>query len=266
LNPKVAVAQISCALGKLETNLKSIHHLAEQAARSEPDILSFPELATTGYSLNARWRKFSETIPGRTTERLSRIAMEFGLYLVCGLPEPDSRSGRIFNSAVLIGPDGSEVGTYRKVHLWEQERRYFTPGKRFRVFKTKVGQIGLGVCYDLEFPESARALALQGAEIIIYSSAQPHPFEAHVDAYLQSRAAENCLYVCHSNRTGREGKTLFFGQSQIVSPDCKVLRKMNREQGYSTARLDLGLTRRLRRRKLPYLKQRVPDAYRPLLR
>jgi predicted amidohydrolase len=234
------------------------------ATRSEPRILCFPELATTGYSLNARWRKFSETIPGPTTEKLSRIANEYGFYVVCGMPELDARSGRIFNSSVLVNPDGARIETYRKVHLWENERKYFTPGRGFRVFNTKIGRIGLGVCYDLEFPESARALALQGAEIIIYSSAEPHPFENYVSTYLRSRAAENSLYVCHSNRIGREGDTWFFGQSQIVSPTNNVLKVMKREQGYVTEALDLGLIHKLRRRKLPYLKQRVPNAYKSL--
>jgi predicted amidohydrolase len=266
MNPKVAIAQMNCKLGKPEANLESIRELAERASRSEPHLLCFPELATTGYSLNSRWRKFSETVPGPTTEHLANIAEEYGFYLICGMPELDPRSKQIFDSAVLFSPDGHLVGTYRKIHLWKFERRYFTAGKRFQVFKTKLGRIGLGVCYDLEFPESARAMALQGAEIIIYSSAQPHPMEAHVDAYIRSRAGENCLYVCHSNRIGREGRTTFFGQSQIVSPDCKALAKLGREQGFATARLDLGMIHRLSRAKLPYLKQRVPSAYLPLRR
>jgi predicted amidohydrolase len=261
MNPKVAVAQMDCKLGEPAANLKSIRELAERAARSEPRIICFPELATTGYSLNAGWRKFSEPIPGQTSEYLARIADEYGVYLVCGMPELDPRSKRIFDSLLLFGSNGNLVGAYRKIHLWKFERRYFTPGKRFQVFHTKVGRIGLGVCYDLEFPESARSLALQGAEVIIYSSAQPHPMEAHVDAYIRSRAGENCLFVCHSNRIGREGRTTFFGQSQIVSPDCKVLAKLDRKRGFATARLDLGMIHRLDQAKLPYLKQRVPSAY-----
>ena len=261
MKPAVSVAQMNCKLGKPDTNLNTIREIARRAVRSEPDILCFPELATTGYSLNARWRKFSETVPGATTERLASIAREYGFHLVCGIPELDAKSRRIFDSSILFGPDGDVVGVYRKVHLWNFERRYFTPGNRFKVFKTKIGKIGLGVCYDLEFPESARALALEGAEIIIYSSAQPHPMETHVDTYIRSRAGENCVYVCHSNRIGKEGGTMFFGHSQIVSPDCRVLAKLGGKQGFATARLDLGMIQKLSRSKLPYLKQRVPSAY-----
>ncbi|HUK28852.1 MAG TPA: carbon-nitrogen hydrolase family protein [Candidatus Acidoferrales bacterium] len=261
MKTKVAVAQIRCQLGKPDANLKTIHNLSVKAAKSGPDILCFPELATTGYSLNVKWRKFSETIPGQTSERLASIAREYGFHLVCGMPELDAKSGRIFDSSILFDPDGEVVGAYRKIHLWNVERRYFTPGKRFKVFDTKIGKIGLGVCYDLEFPESARALALEGAEIIIYSSAQPHPMETHVDTYIRSRAGENCVYVCHSNRIGKEGGTMFFGHSQIVSPECRVLAKLGREQGFAAARLDLGMIQKLSRSKLPYLRQRVPSAY-----
>lgn len=133
---------MNCKLGKPTTNLKSIRELAERAARSEPHILCFPELATTGYSLNARWRKFSETIPGPTTEHLANIAEEFGFYLVCGIPELNPRSKEIFDSAVLFRPDGNIVGTYRKIHLWKVERRYFTPGSGFKFSTLGLERLG----------------------------------------------------------------------------------------------------------------------------
>jgi predicted amidohydrolase len=162
---------------------------------------------------------------------------------------------------VLINSNGEVEGVYRKIHLWDIERSYFTPGKRFEVFKTKFGKIGLGICYDLEFPESARALALKGAQIIFYSSAQPEPMGNHVDAYIKSRAGENCLYVCHSNRTGREDKMTFFGQSQIVSPWCEVLARKDSGTGLAIAKIDLSLIKRLSKKKLPYLRQRMPSTY-----
>jgi len=230
------------------------------ASLREADIVSFPELATTGYSLNRRWRDHAEVIPGPTSNRLAKIAEEFGFYLICGMVERDSKSKRIFDSAVIIDPSGDCVGVYRKVHLWAAERRFFTPGNHFPVFQTKCGKIGLGICYDLEFPETARALALQGVEIIFFSSAQPSCMEKLVDTYIRSRAAENCVFVAHSNRVGKEGRTIFFGRSQIVSPDGRAVARKNREQGVVVARVGFGVSRRVRMR-LPYLRQRVPDAY-----
>ena len=261
MNPIVAVAQIDCELGRPERNIKTISKLTQRASRCEVDIVCFPELATSGYSLNSRWRKFAEPIPGEITKRLGQLANNFGLYLIAGMPEYDPRSHRIHDSSVLINSNGEVEGVYRKIHLWDIERSYFTPGKRFEVFKTKFGKIGLGICYDLEFPESARALALKGAQIIFYSSAQPEPMSNHVDAYIKSRAGENCLYVCHSNRTGREGKMTFFGQSQIVSPWCEVLARKDSGTGLAIAKIDLSLIKRLSKKKLPYLRQRMPSTY-----
>lgn len=261
MNPKVAVVQMDCKLGNVEHNLATIETLANRANREEPDIVSFPELATTGYSLNRRWRDYAEAIPGPTSDRLAWFANEFGFYLICGMVERDPKSKRIFDSALLVNPSGNIVGVYRKIHLWEKERKFFTPGRGYPVFGTKFGKIGIGVCYDLEFPEPARALALQGAEMIFFSSAQPSPMGNQVDTYIRSRAGENCLFVAHSNRIGREGKTVFFGESQIVSPLCRSLTRKDKGQGFAIARVDFRISHRLRKRKLPYLKQRVPSTY-----
>ena len=264
LEPKVAVAQMDCRLGDVESNLVTLGKLAARIGRQGADIVCFPELATTGYSLNARWRRYAETVPGPTSNRLASLANEFGFYLICGIVERDAKSKRIFDSAILLSPAGDLVGVYKKVHLWSNERKYFTPGGQFPVFETKVGRIGMGVCYDLEFPEPARALALQGAEIIFYSSAQPSYFRRHVDTYLRSRAAENCVFVAHSNRTGREGRLTFFGQSQILSPSLRTLARKENGTGFAMTNLNLRSIYRLRTKKLPYLKQRMPGTYRVL--
>ncbi len=266
MNPKVAVAQMGCKLGNVEHNLATISALAARTAKREADITCFPELATTGYALNIKWRKYSELIPGPTANRLAHMAEEFGLYLICGMAERDSKSKRIFDSAVLINPSGDFVGVYRKVHLWDMERKYFTPGNRFPVFKTKVGRIGIGICYDLEFPEPARAMALQGAEIIFFASAQPSPMGNQVDTYIRSRAGENCVFVAHSNRIGREGRLVFFGQSQIVSPLCRALARKEKGPGLALAQLDIRSIHELREKKLPYLRQRIPRAYTALIK
>jgi len=259
LTIKVAVAQTGCRLGDLDWNMKSIFKMSKRIARYEPDIVCFPELATTGYSLNEKWRKYAERIPGPTSERLSSTSTEFGFYMICGMIEADVEENRIYNSAVLTDPNGA-ADVYRKVHLWGMERRYFTPGTQFRVMKTKIAKIGIGICYDLEFPESARELALQGARVIFYSSAEPRRMKDHADVYIRSRAAENCLFVCHSNRVGREGKLAFFGGSQIASPLGNIIRKGD-QPGFAIAQLDLSSISRLRRERFPYLTQRVDKAY-----
>jgi len=234
--------------------------LAQKAGRKGVDVLCFPELVTTGYSLGQKWIDVAELIPGPTTEKLGRIASDLGSYLIAGMSERDSQSGRVFDSAVLIDRGGEVAGVYRKVHLWDEERRFFTPGNEFKVFSTDVGAVGIGICYDLEFPETSRILALGGAEMIFFPAAEMRPFENHVDNFLRSRAAENGVFVCMSNMIGREAQTVFFGHSQIVSPDCRVMARARGSPGLATARLDLRSIARERRR-LPYLQQRMPAAY-----
>jgi predicted amidohydrolase len=261
MNPNVAVAQMRCKLGDAERNIRTINALTSHASQLDADIVCFPELATTGYLLGRAWRKHAQPVPGQSTNLLGRIAREYGVYLICGFDELDRDGKEIYDSSLLIAPNGEVVGVYRKVHLWDKERRSFTPGKHFPVLNTRFGKVGLGICYDLEFPEPARIMALTGAEIIFYSSAQPKPMQRMVDTYVRSRAGENALFVCHSNRVGREGRLVFFGQSQIVHPRCKTLARLGEKQGIVVAHLDMGEIPRLRRAKLPYLCQRTPKLY-----
>ena len=260
MNATVAVTQLKCKLSDVEVNLRRMRDLAQKAGRKRVDVLCFPELVTTGYSLGQKWIDLAEPIPGPTTEKLGQIASDLGSYLIAGMSERDPQSDRVFDSAVLIDRGGEVAGVYRKVHLWDEERRYFTPGNEFKVFSTDVGAIGIGICYDLEFPETSRILALGGAEMIFFPAAEMRPFENHVDNFLRSRAAENGVFVCMSNMIGREGKTVFFGHSQIVSPDCRVMTRAKGSPSLTTARLDLESITRERKR-LPYLQQRMPAGY-----
>ncbi len=251
---------MKCKLGDKQANLRQIQSLAQRLRHREVDIVCFPELVTTGYTLHEKWVDLAEPVPGPTTETLGRIAREFGFYLIAGMPERDPQSDRIFNSAVLMTPEGDLAGVYRKVHLWNEEREYFAPGDRFQVFETKIGRIGVGICYDLEFPESARIMAMGGAQIVFFPAADMKPFERHIDVYVQSRAAENGVFVVFSNRIGHEEGSVFFGRSQVVSPACRVLARTNQSQPFAVARIERSEILKERGR-LPYLQQRVPAAY-----
>ncbi len=176
------------------------------------------------------------------------------------MQERDEKGRQFFDSAVLTDQAGDLVGFYRKVHLWDKERKYFTHGTHFPVFKTRHGKIGIGICYDIEFPEPARVMAMAGAELLFFPSAQPRSMRRRIDIYARSRAAENCVFIAFSNRTGREGEMEYLGSSQVASPSCKVLAKVPKGTGYAIAELDfqelVG-----QRKLLPYLEQRVPSTY-----
>jgi predicted amidohydrolase len=256
----VAVVQSNCRLGDKKANLQHIKDTTARLGKQEVDIVCFPELVTTGYALDEKWFDFSEPIIGQTTEAVTKIAREHGTYLIFGMPERDEDGKRIYDSAVLVSPEGRISGVYRKVHLWATERTYFTAGDRFPIFKTKFGNIGIGICYDMEFPEPARIMAVAGADLIFFPSAQPNTMWRHIDVYAKSRAAENCVFVAFSDRVGQEGKLVYLGRSQVVSPSCKVLSRVKNGSGFATAHVDFQELKRLRSN-LPYLEQRIPAMY-----
>ena len=251
---------MNCALGHIEDNLDRIEQITREISKKkQANVVCFPELATTGYSLGPKWIKLADEIPGKTTDRLASIASENGCYIICGIDEKDKK--KIYDSAVLIDRSGKIVGTYRKVHLWDKEKEFFTPGKEFPVFQTEIGRVGIGICYDVEFPEPARNMAKRGAQIVFFPSAEMRPMENHVETYVKSRSAENCMYVAFSNRIGREGKTLFFGRSQIASPACRVLAKAGYNDKFVSARIDTSFLE-TEKALLPYLRDLAPQAYR----
>jgi predicted amidohydrolase len=166
---RAAVVQFAPEPGDVAANLERI----AQAMTALPgaDLVVFPELAVCGPADDrGAAERLAETIPGPSTERLRKIAASAGAYLVAGLVERDGEGGQLFNSAVLIGREGV-AGTYRKLHLTEEDRRWATPGDRgLPTFDTTLGRIGLLIGYDALFPEAARSLAVEGADIIAFPS------------------------------------------------------------------------------------------------
>jgi predicted amidohydrolase len=220
---KAGFYQFNPAFGKKDENLKKVLSVVEDA---DVDIIVLPEFFATGYQFVSKGEvaELSEQIPeGFTTEGLSKLSRKKGFYIVAGLPERDGDS--FFNSAVLTGPDGF-IGFYRKTHLFFEEKLYFSPGDTgFKVWDTKIGRIGIMICFDWFFPESMRSLALLGTDIIAHPSNLVLPYCPQA---MPVRCLENRVYAITANRIGEEnrkdGQSLrFIGQSQIVSPEGKIL-------------------------------------------
>lgn len=255
--------QFNTAFGRKQENLEKVRSAARDTS---PDLLVLPEFFATGYQFISRDEvaDLSEPVPkGETTEFLAGLSREKGIYIVAGLPE---RDGDIFfNSAVLTGPEGF-LGRYRKTHLYFEENLFFAPGNTgFRVWDTKIGRIGIMICFDWFFPESARTLALRGAEVIAHPSNLVLPY---CPQSMPVRCLENRVYAVTANRTGREqrGNTqalTFIGQSQITSPQGEiVVRAGIDDEMLGTADLDLS---RARDKKLndfnDLIKDRKPALY-----
>lgn len=220
---KAGFYQFNPIFGKKDENIKKVLSAVKD---TDLDLLVLPEFFAIGYQFISKDEvvELSEKIPdGLTTEFLSELSLQKRFYIVAGLPERDG--DRFFNSAVLTGPNGF-IGVYRKTHLFFEEKLYFSPGDTgFKVWDTKIGRIGIMVCFDWFFPESMRVLALMEADIIGHPSNLVLPYCP--DA-MPVRCLENKVFSITVNRIGeecrKEGRSLkFIGQSQIVSPEGKVL-------------------------------------------
>jgi predicted amidohydrolase len=217
---------------QVEQNLETAENLLEDI---DADLVVLPELFTSGYYFQSEedLRTVAEPVPqGPSTQRLKQWASDTEATLVAGLAEQEG--GEIFNSAVVVRPNG-RTDTYRKVHLFYEETTLFSPGDLgFRVFDvtTRDGtayRLGVMVCFDWYFPEAARSLALQGADVIAHPSNLVLP---HCPDSMPIRARENHVYTITANRYGSEAKgeeeLTFIGMSEICNPQGDILRRADR--------------------------------------
>lgn len=229
---KAALAQLEPAIGNKAENLKKIEKVL---AQSEADLACFGELYLSGYMARDRIPKLAETTDGPSVRIVQRLAAEHGTHVLFGMPEKAAKGRTLWNSAVLVAPDG-RVWTYRKIYLANfgpfEENLYFGRGSDLVVADTKVGKVGLLICYDLFFPELAKALAMQGAEVLAAISAGPHTSRPFFDAILPARAIENTTYVLYTNLVGTELNQVFSGGTQAIGPRGEDLgrAKDHREQ------------------------------------
>lgn len=256
----LALAQAEAVRYDKDANLAKAERLMGRAAERGAKAILFPEMFLTGYTVWERVAELAEPLDGPSIRRLAGLAGRFGMHVVCGFPEerPEPGAGP-YNSACVIGADGSILGAYRKTHLFDREPRYFSPGEELLVFDTSVGPVGVAICYDLEFPEVARLLALRGARLILNPTANMDPYAEYQEVYLRARAMENGVYVATANTVGEDGTYRYFGESAAVDPRGRVLCRGGSGEELLLAEIDLGA--RPADENLEYLGRRRPDLY-----
>lgn len=261
---EVAVIQTSPVFGEIRDNL----HDAISCIPPGCDLAVIPELFASGYQFLNREEALQnaeelgqDCEPGPITSRLTQVAVECGTTIVAGLAE---KSGdRLFNSSVLIRPNGSRE-TYRKVHLFMDEKSIFDPGDLgFPVFEACGTTIGMMICFDWIFPEAARSLALAGARIICHPSNLLLPW---CPAAMITRCQENRVFGLTANRVGREARTgqpvEFIGLSQVVSPLGERLDQVpQKKTGTATATIQLTAANKLFTPRNNLWDDRRPDQY-----
>ncbi|HVV42971.1 MAG TPA: nitrilase family protein [Nitrobacter sp.] len=252
---KIACIQMQPAFGDVTANVAHSLELIDRAASLGADLVVLPELANTGYMFASREEAFglAEPIPeGPSVMAWADRAAKRGLHIVAGITE---RAGSdLYNSAVVIGPEGY-VGTFRKIHLWNEENLFFEPGNLgFPVFHTPVGRIGVAICYDGWFPETFRLCALQGADIVCVPTnwvpipGQQEGRQAMANILTMAAAHSNSIYIACADRIGVERGQSFEGQSLIVSyTGWPVAGPASRDrEDVLIADVDLGEARRQR--------------------
>ena len=217
---KVATAQISCVLGDRTGNLDKVRDFASRAKDSGTELIVFPEMIDTGYSMPAIKQYAAAWEEGAAAE-LQKIAKQLALGIVCGISDRDGEF--IYNAQVFIDASGEIVAKYRKTHLVTaaplDERSCFSPGNEFVSCKIDTFNVGLTICYDLRFPEMCRTLAVgHNVNVFVTSSAWPAVRVEHLKVFARARAIENQCYLILANRVGTDDGVTFCGSSAIIDP------------------------------------------------
>jgi len=223
----LSFVQFKPIFGDVQANLDQIKKLMPRAKQG---IIVLPELFNTGYAFTSKEEaaRFAEEVPeGETCVMLTGLSKETGSTIVAGFAEKSA--SKIYNSAMVVSR-GKFLGVYRKAHLFYKERLWFAPGKTgFPIFNTRDGNVGVMICFDWIYPEAARVLALNGADVIAHPSNLVLPGLAQRG--MRMRSLENCVFTITANRVGiekrGEDRFRFTGRSQIVSPKMKVLAMAN---------------------------------------
>ena len=247
---KVAAAQMDCSKNEQE-NLQKALKLIQQASSKGAKIVCLPELFNTGYyPLEIMKTDGAHT---RTKQILAKTAKSLNIYIIAGMPEKSGNTK--YNSAFLFEPSGKLLGAYRKNKLFPgvpiPESECFRPGTTVKAFDTSLCRIGIFICYDLRFPQIARKLALQGAEVMFVPAAWPKPRISHWITLLKARAIEDQCYIVGANRCGKDDSVEMGGCSLICDPNGNELATLNEnEEGVIVAEVDLEKVKKFRE-KLP---------------
>jgi len=255
--------------------LKKAQDKVEQAAKAGAKIICLPELFKTRYfpqHIGLDVSEYAETVPGKSTSIFSDIARAHQIVIIVPLLEI-TPEGRFFNTAVVIDADGTVSAPYHKVHIPQDpgfyEKGYFYPGEGYQVFSTHYGRIAVLICFDQWFPEAARCVALDGADIIFYPTAIGHPggdvpvegnWQEAWELIQRSHAVANSIHIAAVNRTGLEENCRFFGGSFVCDAFGKIITKAGDSEETLIASVDLSMNTTVQE-SWGFFRNRRPETY-----
>lgn len=272
---KAALLQMDIRLYDREANKRKVEAMMAQAISKNPDIDLFvlPELWTFPFlfqkdeaSIAEQLAEYGEEHGGETMRFLSGLAARYGVWIAAGslpLKQPDGTYG---NTAVIFNRKGEVTADYSKVHLcdWCGETRAFAKGNKITVADTEIGRLAPIICYDIRFPELARAAALQGANLLVVASDFGHdPKNPKVDIWrtlLKARAIENMMFVVACDRCGTGPESSYFGHSVMIDPYGRIIAEGDEEEEIIVGEIDYALVEEARG-KIPVWQDRRPEVY-----
>ncbi len=255
----LSLAQTPIHLGDPAANFERVRAWTVEAARRGSGLVVFPELWSTGYDLE-NWQRHASPPGEGMFAKLAALARENKIAI--GGSVLESRDGRAYNAFALYDASGALLATYRKVHLFRlmDEDRWLAPGDRLELVEADWGLTGLGICYDLRFPELFRSYALRGAKLMLLPAEWPSRRAAHWHTLLRARAIENQMFVAGCNRVGESKGEHFGGGSAVIDPWGEAVIEGGSAEALLTAEIDLALVDTVRKR-IPVFEDRRPDIY-----
>ncbi len=254
----LAVLQFETQEAKPEQSFVRLQKILKKL-KKPVSLIVLPEMWLSGFDL--RQAEALLKITEETSQWLRAYAKAHSCFI---LNSHLSRApSGFYNTASLIGPTGNKLGEYHKIHLFQLggEDRKFAAGEFTRVLSTPIGKIGLGICYDIRFPEFVRKGVLAGAELLIFPSAWPKVRIEHYRTLLRARAIENLCFVVSANKVGKNSEGVVYGgHSVVIDPWGKVLGELQTKAGVLEVKIDLKQVRETRRN-FPIFQARRPELY-----
>jgi omega-amidase len=261
----VSMVQMDVASGRVEENLRKAERFVAEAKERSSDLVSFPEMWTTGFD----WANNDRIAPAqsKTLELVGAMAKRYSVW-INGSMLLLNESGKPANTSILFDPHGKTAGIYRKAHLFTMlhEDAHMAPGNALCIAETPWGPTGFTVCYDIRFPELFRAYAVKGAKVILSPMAFPIPRLQHWKVLIRARAIEDQLFMIGTNRVGSEdlgkdGIVTYCGTSSIIDPWGEtIIEGSESKEELLTATIDIAKVDEVRN-KMSVLKDRRPDLY-----
>ena len=256
----LSLGQMDVRLGQPEANFERVSGWTAEAARRGSSLVLFPELWSTGYDLE-NWRTYASPPGEGMFARLAALAREH--HIALGGSVLEVREAQAYNAFALFDATGALSATYRKTHLFRlmDEEKWLAPGEKLELVEADWGLTGLGVCYDLRFPEFFRHYALRGARLVLLPAEWPARRAYHWQTLLRARAIENQMFLAGCNRVGESKGEVFGGGSAVIDPWGEAVVEGGSSETLLTAEIDLDQVEAVRNR-IPVFKDRRPELYR----